>query len=450
MREIIVDFSKTVKKMKAVNGVNSAPYSLGAGADQRQVKECFQELHIPYSRTHDCMGRYGGMNYIDVPNVFRNFDADETDENNYDFHYSDEFLLPIIQSGAQVVYRLGITIEWGTKKYRTAPPKDMAKWARICEHIILHYNYGWANGFHFGIAYWEIWNEPENPPMWSGTKEEFFNLYRVSAGYLKEKFPEIKIGGYGSCGFYAITCRPQSSFFQGCLAWFKEFLQMVVDEKLPLDFFSWHLYTDSVEEFLTHAQYVRKTLNEYGLTQTESHFSEWNIGGEGAGFHLMRNMSGASYVLKVLCEMQNRDDVDKAMYYSFDNAVSGYNGLFDQNLLYCRNGVEYKTCTYYALKAFGDCYALGEQVYAKADEEKLGVVAARNEGGMSAAIANYHAEEETYLLRLCGLNGKKKILLSNVLEKERVEREYTVDGDEFTLPLTLPTHSVVALKALAE
>jgi hypothetical protein len=55
---------------------------------------------------------------------------------------------------------LGASIEHGEKK-GTYPPQDYAKWARICEHIILHYTKGWANGFHYDITYWEIWNEPD-------------------------------------------------------------------------------------------------------------------------------------------------------------------------------------------------------------------------------------------------------------------------------------------------
>ncbi len=443
MQEILVDFSKTGKAMKAVNGVNSAPYRLGEEGNQTLVKECLTELHVPYSRTHDCMGRYGGTNYIDVPNVFRDFDADENDENNYDFHYSDEFLAPILESGAQIVYRLGITIEWGSKKYRTYPPKDMAKWARICAHIIMHYNYGWANGFHYGIEYWEIWNEPENPPMWSGTREEFFELYRVAARCLKAQFPEIKIGGYGSCGFYAVTSRPQSPFFLGCIAWFEDFLKMVVEERLPLDFFSWHLYTDSVEEFLAHARYARETLDRYGLQKTESHFNEWNIGGEGAGYHLMRNMAGASYILRVLCEMQNGEDVDKAMYYSFDTAVGSYNGFFDQNLQYCRNGVDFKTCTYYAFKAFGECYALGKQVETTAPAG-IGAVAATDGEKGAVALSNYDVEEEEYTLCLRGLNGEKKITVTVIEERSQTATEYTANG-EFTLPVTLGKHSVISV-----
>ena len=41
------------------------------------------------------------------------------------------------------------------------PPKDFRKWAQICEHIIRHYNEGWADGHKWDIRYWEIWNEAD-------------------------------------------------------------------------------------------------------------------------------------------------------------------------------------------------------------------------------------------------------------------------------------------------
>ena len=77
------------------------------------------------------------------------------------------------------------------RRYRIDPPKDFGKWARICEHVIRHYNEGWADGFHYGITYWEIWNEPDNGPtvarnqMWTGTAEQYYELYDVTARHLK-------------------------------------------------------------------------------------------------------------------------------------------------------------------------------------------------------------------------------------------------------------------------
>ena len=49
------------------------------------------------------------------------------------------------------------------------------------KHVVMHYNKGWANGFHYGIRYWEIWNEPDFMPFWGGTPEEFRELYKTIA-----------------------------------------------------------------------------------------------------------------------------------------------------------------------------------------------------------------------------------------------------------------------------
>ncbi|MBQ7913639.1 MAG: hypothetical protein IJ506_01310 [Clostridia bacterium] len=439
MSTITIDFSKPVGEMKDVNGVNCAPYVLKRGADQILIKKYFGELHTSYSRLHDCEGRYGGCNYVDIPNIFRDFDADETDEKNYDFYYTDEYIKGIVDAGAKIVYRLGITIEWGSKKYRTYPPKDMAKWARICEHVIKHYNEGWANGFHYGIEYWEIWNEPENPPMWSGTMEEFFDLYKTAAVYLKEKFPNIKVGGYGSCGFYAITSRKDNAFYQSFLTWFHEFLKMCKAENVPLDFYTWHLYTGDFDEFLTHAKYVRDTLDSYGFEKVESHFNEWNVGGEGGGFHLMRNMIGASYIAAVLCELQNTDYVDKAMYYVFTK-FAGYNGFLDLN-------VGTPTCTYYAMRGFGEVYARKTQVAVEKDEERLRAAAACDGETGAAILSNYDCEKEDFLLKLQGVKKGAKVVLGTVVEKgEPIEEIFEWEGESFEKQIKMPKNSVLTVK----
>ena len=143
------------------------------------------EAGIPYSRLHDVGGVFGGGRFVDIPNVFRNFDADETDPKNYDFTFTDHLITALVEAGVEPYYRLGITIENQAyiKAYHTYPPKDPEKWARICEHIIRHYTEGWAEGFRYKITYWEIWNEPEvqDKMMWCGTDEEYYRLYDVSA-----------------------------------------------------------------------------------------------------------------------------------------------------------------------------------------------------------------------------------------------------------------------------
>ena len=70
---IQVHFDQTVGKIKPMHGVGQPPYVNPRFKTMHYLKEA----GIPYSRLHDVCGAYGGHNYVDVPNIFRDFDADE-------------------------------------------------------------------------------------------------------------------------------------------------------------------------------------------------------------------------------------------------------------------------------------------------------------------------------------------------------------------------------------
>ena len=442
MNKIKVDFSTRVGKIKPVHSVCCAPYSFSAGAEQKRIYDFFTEGNIPYCRLHDCCGAYGGMFFVDVPNVFPNFDADENNPENYDFYYTDEYINAIQRSGCEAYYRLGITIEWASQKRRTAPPKDFSKWARICEHIIMHYNEGWANGYHYDLKYWEIWNEPENPkengyPMWAGTKEEFFDLYKISSKHLKTRFPNIKIGGYASCGFYAVTRENIPAFFTDFVTWFTDFLKFVKAENCPLDFFSWHIYGDSVEELIAHAKFARETLDQYGFTDTENHLNEWNYGVEGGGFTEKHTLVGASFNGAVLSQLQNTNYVDMAHYYCFSGAAR-YNGFLDQN--------DGHTCpSWYPFVAFGKMYALGSAAQVNTEGAVYGT-AAVSENESALLLSNYSDNTQKVELDLQGVVGKTAHVLHIDEQGNLEERESFTVYDKAEITLTLPAHSLIYIE----
>ena len=406
-----VDFTRPAGPMKAVHGVNNAPMRL-RNPDTAKIWE-YEEAGIPYMRTHDTYGAWGGTHFVDVPNVFPDFGADENDPKSYDFAFTDAYLKSVVSAGTKIYYRLGVTIEnnWRVKAYNIHPPKDYAKWARICEHIVRHYNEGWANGFKWGIEYWEIWNEPENPPMWTGTRAQFFELYRVAANHLKRCFPDIKVGGYGSCGFYATDDeRLKSNAFQmSFISWFEEFCKFVTDEKTsaPLDFFSWHQYVQvTPRRIIAHADYVRKTLDSYGLKNTESHFNEWNyVGPEWDDFTSMLKARGAACVSEAFCLMQ-KGSVDKAMYYDA-RPNSQYGGLFHLR------GKDRRSVTYFAFKLWNEVYKLGTSVESSADDADFGIAAAKAQDGRKAVfLVNNSAKARRVRLTLVGAGeGKMDVRL---------------------------------------
>ena len=379
--------------IKELHGVNCAPYNKRMGDDQTRIDSVFRYLGVPRSRLHDCCGSYGGSHFVDVPNIFPNFDADENDPANYDFHYSDEYIGAIIRSGAGIVYRLGITIEWGSKKYTAFPPKDFAKWARICEHIIRHYNEGWCNGFEYGIEYWEIWNEPENPPMWQGTKEEFFELYRTSSLHLRKCFPNIKIGGYGSSGLYSAFIEGKGEFYESFLVWFDDFLEMVKREGCPLDFFSWHLYTDKIEYIEKSARYVREHLDAYGFANTESHLNEWNYGAEGKQFEDKDTMVGASFCAAAFALMQS-ESVDLAQYYVITQP-SVYNGL-----LYMRTGGF--TPVAHVFNAFNKIYLAKNSLNIESNSSEPYAIASTDGDTTHVLISNYRKMSSSVTVNMPG------------------------------------------------
>ena len=181
MTELKFDLLKTNGKIKVINAVNNGP----AGSKERGTgnSSAYEALEIPYARNHDAAfyAGYGGEHTVDVHRIFKNFDADENDPTNYVFGPTDTYVANTEAVGTKTFYRLGAAIEHGYK-YGTHPPKDFAKWARICEHIVRHYTEGWADGFRYDIEYWEIWNEPDcrngdgSNPCWQGTEEQFIDF----------------------------------------------------------------------------------------------------------------------------------------------------------------------------------------------------------------------------------------------------------------------------------
>ena len=182
--ELNFNFEKIIGKIKPMHAVGQPPVELGNNGVEDDMFHYLTEANIPYSRLHDTGGCYASNVFVDIPNLFRDFDADENDPDSYDFAFTDELISKMVAAKVEPYFRLGVTIENAhmVKAYRVFPPKDSAKWARICEHVIRHYNEGWANGFHFGIKYWEIWNEPDNEEsielnnMFKGTAEEYYEL----------------------------------------------------------------------------------------------------------------------------------------------------------------------------------------------------------------------------------------------------------------------------------
>ena len=397
MAKIKVDFSKITGKMKPVHAVGQPPI-IGWSSDK--LFHYLTEAGIPYARLHDVGGGFGGGKFVDIPNVFPDFNADPDDPASYDFTWTDPLITSLMNAKVEPYYRLGVTIEnevW-RKAYRVNPPEDPEKWAKICAGVIRHYTRGWANGFEYDIKYWEIWNEPEctngRRVMWTGTWEQYLELYDVTSKLLKAEFPEIKIGGYASIGFYALKeMDPESTWCKDCQSYidlFLQFMQYIKDHNCPMDFFSWHSY-DEPKYTALYANYVAEKLKEYGYGHAEQHLNEWNCGPQNRD-----KACHAAATAGFLISMQN-SPVDIGMFYDARCGTSIYGGLFNPMTLRPLK-------SYWAFPAFNELYRRKDQVEAESDTEDLYVAAAAGDPEGAVLIVNFR--NETLDLEL-DLGGKE-------------------------------------------
>ena len=314
MKVLTFDKEKKCGEFKMLNATNGGPWYKRHAKDQfRSNFEDYKAARIPYSRNHDAnyCAVYDAPFVHDISALFPNFEADVDDPEAYDFACTDEDILKCLEAGTKTFFRLGQSIEHHIKKHKTLPPADFNKWARICEHIIRHYNYGWADGFEFNMEYWEIWNEPDldeddspNKRTWGGTKEQFFDLYEVTAKHLKNCFPELKIGGP------ALAWRED---------WGKDFIEEMKKRNVPIDFFSWHIYCTEPFHMTEKAARIRKMLDDNGYEKAESILNEWNYvkGWEEDYVYSLKaihRIKGAAFVMSCISEAQKSNAVDMLMY----------------------------------------------------------------------------------------------------------------------------------------
>ncbi len=378
--ELHIDFAQTNGTLRALHGINRGPLVAGGMID---LTEAQRRLNIPFTRLHD--SHWPATDVVDIHAVFPDFSRDAAQPTSYDFARTDEYVAAVRKTGAQVVYRLGESIEHDTIKEHVHPPADARKWAQICLGIIRHYNEGWANGAHHDIPYWEIWNEPENrPSCWTGNDEQFLALYATAAREIKTQFPKLKVGGPS----FGYTGDVRSGKFRagGLLTNFIAFCRR---ESVPLDFLSWHCYTDDPEELSLRARGIRVLLDAHGFTDTESHLNEWNyLPGKSwtpiskthstpqSRQHFYREMAGepgAAFIAASLIELQQAP-VNVANLF---HGETGPFGIFDIN------GVPQKN--YFALNAFAELLKTPCQVRS-GKEQGLYVATGLNNAGSEAGI----------------------------------------------------------------
>ena len=410
------DFAKIVGKFKRLHGVNiimPMEYEHDAARCADLGKIGFDTVRVHDLRGQDsCAGMAG-----DYQNIFPNYHADPNDPANYNFGPTDTFMRMVRESspGTNFTFGLAPTIENyapNPTKYWVVDPGNHDRFADLCIGIIRHYDKGWANGFEYGVRYYEIWNEPNSIALWDKSYEEFCRFYAHVAKRIKAGCPWIRIGGP------ALT-KPD-------LKLVKQFVEICREENAPIDFFSWHRYPDNLADLIEPVKDVRRILDENGYKHTELHLNEWRLlpysfSEFRSGNALLKmqdltsygrnGVNSAAFVVTALARMQD-SAIDMSNFYSYGN---GQWALYD---LYGR-----RQLNWYAHKVYADFIrACGEKRVATSDQggDKLAVLGGIDaDGNKYLLISAYGEPARSISVKLAGVpaSGGVKVTVLDAVRK---------------------------------
>lgn len=139
-------------------------------------------------------------------------------ENNIRPFVVFDFMPEALASGSTTVY-------W--ERANVTPPTSYEKWGDLIYETVSHFTGRYGREEVAGW-YFEVWNEPDNQPFFTGTMEDYLKLYGVTARAVKRVSEGYRVGGPAVAGD---------------ISWIERLIQHCTERKVPLDFISAHNYS---------------------------------------------------------------------------------------------------------------------------------------------------------------------------------------------------------------
>ncbi|MCD6225741.1 hypothetical protein J7J95_01515 [bacterium] len=155
----------------------------------------------------------------------------------YNFSQLDKVVFTILKTGARPMFSLSyIPVSLARNGQTTSPPQNWQEWENLITATVKHYS--GKDGLNINNVYYEVFNEPDLFGNWHYAKDpNYLTLYYHTAkGAMKATNTNpFKIGGPATTGFYP--------------NWIKALLRFCHQNRLPLDFLSWHRYSPHLPDY---------------------------------------------------------------------------------------------------------------------------------------------------------------------------------------------------------
>ncbi len=398
VKEFSVDFNSVLGTIKPLTGVTAGPGDALQG---------YKDAHITMIRTNDYYGPCDFPTYSEFfSNGSINPNFDPTDPGQYHWKSTDDILSVHYANGFETFFRLGISFNLTKKSPYWDPPYDYGDTtytniSEVFKRTVMHYNDGWDNGFHYGIKYWNIWTEPDGG-FWNRSVSDttYYRMYTDVSKTLKNYDATLKVGGPGLLSGSVVSKRP----------WVNHFIDYCRTHDAPLDFLSWHLYSQhNPYAVQVYADYIRGLLDDAGFTETENVISESNISLGHDNYPYVNTPRHAAWFASMLITAQNAP-LDRLIMYRGDKFMNLVKADSAGLPVYTWSGLGFKTFAVLADEAPIQVQALGSEYVDNPDslrfETKNIMIMATKDSENTACyvlISNYHSGYDQFTVDMTNL-----------------------------------------------
>ena len=376
---------------------------------RRDLREVHQATGFEYVRFHAVLDDEVGV-----------YDEDAAGNPVLNFSYIDQIYDGLLDNGV----RPFVELSFMPKKMAAqqilhsfwyhpivSPPRDQKVWSdfigRLAQHLVDRYGIDEVSQWYF-----EVWNEP-NLDFWAGQpkQETYEQLYDSAAVAIKRVSPQLRVGGPATAQ----------------AAWVSSFIRHTVEQKVPLDFVSTHVYANDTaqdvfgtDETIPHTQMVcraaRKVYDEVKASPRPDLPIIWSE--YTASYKNEPEVTDSTFMGPWLAyTISQCDGLSSMMSYWTFTDVFEEQGVVRKPLYGGYGLIAERGLPKPAFNAFKLLHRLGAQRIAITSTSALAT--RRQDGGMAVAVWNLVLPEETgqtkqVRVTFKGLRGKHHVLLSRV------------------------------------
>jgi hypothetical protein len=167
------------------------------------------------------------------------------------------------------------------------------------------------------------------------------------------------------------------------------FLSEMQKRNVPIDFYSFHRYSNVIENYVEVVEVADMQRKKYGYENAELHLNEWNYVKDWVGevyqysLATQKNLKGSAFVSAVMLAMQ-KTKLDMLSYY--DLRPSGWNGVFNTNTLKPLK-------PFYTFKAFSEIAKLKNELLSETEDDVY-IIASQDGDEACVVVTRYDDNDE--------------------------------------------------------